>query len=89
MYQGLRKSVGDLGPKDTTGESARDKMVFAKGFVDACRAATEQKVKISSWRRRARLRLWSRLTHRPRSSKLLLLRLRLLYPARRSTICVE
>jgi sulfite reductase (ferredoxin) len=41
-YLNLRKSVGDLGPKDTTGESARDKMAFAKGFVDACRAATEQ-----------------------------------------------
>jgi sulfite reductase (ferredoxin) len=42
MYRELRQRVGDLGPKDTTSESARDKMVFAKGFVDACRAATEQ-----------------------------------------------
>ncbi len=42
MYRDLRKSVGDLGPKDTTSELVRDKMVFAKGFVDACRAATEQ-----------------------------------------------
>ena len=42
MYRELRSRVGDLGPKDTTGESARDKMAFAKGFVDACRAATEQ-----------------------------------------------
>ena len=42
MYRELRNRVGDLGPKDTTGESARDKMAFAKGFVDACRAATEQ-----------------------------------------------
>ncbi len=42
MYRELRKKVGDLGPKETTAESARDKMVFAKGFVDACRAATEQ-----------------------------------------------
>jgi sulfite reductase (ferredoxin) len=42
MYRELRKQVGDLGPKDTTGESAREKMVFAKGFVDACRTATEQ-----------------------------------------------
>ena len=41
-YRELRKRVGDLGPKETPGESARDKMVFAKGFVDACRAATEQ-----------------------------------------------
>src|SRR5262247_950960 len=42
IYRELRKRVGDLGPKDTTGESARDKMVFAKGFVDACRAVTDQ-----------------------------------------------
>ncbi|TKB52488.1 MAG: HEPN domain-containing protein [Nitrospira sp.] len=42
LYRELRNRVGDLGPKDTTGESARDKMAFAKGFVDACRAATEQ-----------------------------------------------
>jgi len=42
MYRDLRMRVGDLGPKETTGESARDKMDFAKGFVDACRAATEQ-----------------------------------------------
>lgn len=42
IYRDLRKRVGDLGPKETTGESAREKMVFAKGFVDACRAATEQ-----------------------------------------------
>jgi sulfite reductase (ferredoxin) len=42
MYRELRNRVGDLGPKETTGESARDKMAFAKGFVDACRAATEQ-----------------------------------------------
>jgi sulfite reductase (ferredoxin) len=42
MYRELRKQVGDLGPKETTSESAIDKMVFAKGFVDACRAATEQ-----------------------------------------------
>jgi sulfite reductase (ferredoxin) len=38
----LNKKVGDLGPKDTSGESAREKMAFAKGFVDACRAATDQ-----------------------------------------------
>ena len=42
MYRDLRMRVGDLGPKETTGESACDKMGFAKGFVDACRAATEQ-----------------------------------------------
>jgi sulfite reductase (ferredoxin) len=42
QYRELNKKVGDLGPKDTTADSAREKMVFAKGFVDACRAATEQ-----------------------------------------------
>ncbi|WP_455378259.1 sulfurtransferase TusA family protein [Petrachloros mirabilis] len=42
LYRDLSNKVGDLGPKDTTAESARDKMAFAKGFVDACRAATDQ-----------------------------------------------
>ena len=42
QYRELNKKVGDLGPKDTTAESAREKMAFAKGFVDACRTATEQ-----------------------------------------------
>ncbi|HEX8750615.1 MAG TPA: sulfurtransferase TusA family protein, partial [Nitrospira sp.] len=42
IYRELSKKVGDLGPKDTTAESARDKMAFAKGFVDACRAATDK-----------------------------------------------
>lgn len=41
-YRDLGKLVGDLGPKDTTAQSAQDKMAFAKGFVDACRAATEK-----------------------------------------------
>jgi sulfite reductase (ferredoxin) len=41
MYRELGKLVGDLGPKDTTARSAQDKMAFAKGFVEACRAATE------------------------------------------------
>ena len=41
-YQDLSKKVGDLGPKETSAESAREKMAFAKGFVDACRAATDQ-----------------------------------------------
>jgi len=40
-YRELGKKVGDLGPKDTTAESACEKMAFAKGFVDACRAATD------------------------------------------------
>lgn len=42
IYRDLNKKVGDLGPKETSAESAREKMVFAKGFVDACRAATDQ-----------------------------------------------
>ena len=42
IYRNLNKTVGDLGPKETTEKSAREKMAFAKGFVDACRAATEQ-----------------------------------------------
>jgi len=42
MYRNLGKQVGDLGPKDTTAQSALAKMEFAKGFVEACRAATEQ-----------------------------------------------
>jgi sulfite reductase (ferredoxin) len=42
IYRDLNKKVGDLGPKDTTAESAREKMAFAKGFVDACRVATDQ-----------------------------------------------
>ena len=41
-YRDLRAIVGDLGPKETTEASAREKMAFAKGFVDACRAATDQ-----------------------------------------------
>jgi sulfite reductase (ferredoxin) len=42
VYNNLIKQVGDLGPKDTTAQTAQAKMAFAKGFVDACRAATEQ-----------------------------------------------
>ncbi len=42
IYRDLSKKVGDLGPKETSAESAQEKMAFAKGFVDACRAATEQ-----------------------------------------------
>ena len=41
-YRQLSQQVGDLGPKETTEESARGKMLFAKGFVDACRMATDQ-----------------------------------------------
>jgi len=42
MYLELNKKVGDLGPKDTTAASAGEKMAFAKGFVDACRTATDK-----------------------------------------------
>jgi sulfite reductase (ferredoxin) len=42
VYRDLSKKVGDLGPKETSAESAREKMAFAKGFVDACRTATDQ-----------------------------------------------
>lgn len=41
-YRELGKLAGDLGVKDTTAEFALAKMAFAKGFVDACRLATEQ-----------------------------------------------
>ena len=42
LYRDLNAKVGDLGPKETSAESAREKMAFAKGFVDACRTATDQ-----------------------------------------------
>ena len=42
MYCDLSRKVGDLGPKDTSPEAARQKMAFAKGFVDACRATTDK-----------------------------------------------
>jgi sulfite reductase (ferredoxin) len=42
VYRDLSKKVGDLGPKETSAESAGEKMAFAKGFVDACRTATDQ-----------------------------------------------
>ena len=45
MYRELRKRVGDLGPKETTGESARDTMVLAEGSADARRAATGRRGK--------------------------------------------
>lgn len=41
-YRDLGAQVGDLGPKDTTAESAAAKMAFAKEFLDVCRTATEQ-----------------------------------------------
>ncbi len=42
IYRELNKKVGDLGPKETSAESAHEKMAFARGFVDACRTATDQ-----------------------------------------------
>lgn len=33
--------IGDLGPKDTTAAFANAKLVYAKGFVDACRDLSE------------------------------------------------
>ncbi len=42
QYQDLSRKVGDLGPKETSAESAFEKMAFAKGFVEACRTATDQ-----------------------------------------------
>src|SRR5688500_18481482 len=41
-YRNLVAQVDDLGPKDTTPEFARAKFEFARGFVEACKAATEQ-----------------------------------------------
>lgn len=42
QYRELGKLAGDLGVKDTKAEFALAKMAFAKGFVDACRIATEK-----------------------------------------------
>ncbi len=42
IYRDLSQKVGDLGPKETSPDSAREKLTFAKGFVDACRVATDQ-----------------------------------------------
>jgi sulfite reductase (ferredoxin) len=41
-YRNLAGQVDDLGPKDTTPDFARTKIEFARGFVEACKAATEQ-----------------------------------------------
>jgi sulfite reductase (ferredoxin) len=41
-YRNLGAQIGDLGPKDTTPEFAHSKIAFAKGFVEVCKAATEQ-----------------------------------------------
>jgi sulfite reductase (ferredoxin) len=41
-YRNLGQQIGDLGPKQTTPEFAQAKIAFARGFVEACKAATEQ-----------------------------------------------
>ena len=41
-YRNLASQIGDLGPKDTTPDFAEAKIAFAKGFVEACKAATQQ-----------------------------------------------
>jgi sulfite reductase (ferredoxin) len=41
-YRNLGAQIGDLGPKETTPEFASGKIDFARGFVEACKAATEQ-----------------------------------------------
>jgi len=40
-YRDLAAQVGDLGPKETAPEFAHSKLAFAKGFVEACKRATE------------------------------------------------
>ncbi|MEW6542820.1 MAG: sulfurtransferase TusA family protein [Nitrospirota bacterium] len=41
-YRNLSEQVGDLGPKDVTPEFVQAKLAFARGFVEACKAATEE-----------------------------------------------
>jgi sulfite reductase (ferredoxin) len=41
-YRNLGAQAGDLGPKDTTPEFAQAKISFARGFVEACRTATDE-----------------------------------------------
>ena len=41
-YRNLVAQIDDLGPKDTTPDFAEAKIGFARGFVEACKAATEQ-----------------------------------------------
>jgi sulfite reductase (ferredoxin) len=41
-YRNLGAQIGDLVPKETTPEFAQSKIAFARGFVEACKAATEQ-----------------------------------------------
>jgi sulfite reductase (ferredoxin) len=41
-YRNLVAQIADLGPKDTTPDFAEAKIGFARGFVEACKTATEQ-----------------------------------------------
>ncbi|MFM8551693.1 MAG: sulfurtransferase TusA family protein [Nitrospiraceae bacterium] len=41
-YKDLGAQAGDLGQKDSSPEFAKAKIDFARGFVEVCRAATEQ-----------------------------------------------
>lgn len=40
-YRNLQERCGDLGPKDAGAEFALARLDFAKGFIEACRNATE------------------------------------------------
>ena len=42
VYRNLGTQLSDLGPKETTQEFADKKMAFARGFVEACKVATEE-----------------------------------------------
>ncbi|MDE3020149.1 MAG: sulfurtransferase TusA family protein, partial [Nitrospirota bacterium] len=42
LYKNLGAQAGDLGQKDSSPEFAQAKIAFARGFVEVCRAATEQ-----------------------------------------------
>ncbi len=41
VYAKPTSGIGDLGPKDTTAAFAREKMSYAKGFIEACKELTE------------------------------------------------
>jgi sulfite reductase (ferredoxin) len=41
VYAKPTSGIGDLGPKDTTATFAREKMSYAKGFIEACKELTE------------------------------------------------
>jgi sulfite reductase (ferredoxin) len=42
FYRNLATQFGDLGPKETTGEFARAKVEFARGFVQVCKDACDR-----------------------------------------------